>query len=140
MNIKKKTFTNIADMSVRSKIEKFQKFARPGECVIGSGMCGYHNVKLTRSVTKKKMSNINKDGTISWTMREVTILRCPATQPACSGDKISAIAPLLVGDMEANKKPRISVSDDVDQSISQHKLPEGQQTTPVDSSTDRLQR
>ena len=139
MNMMKKTFTNIADMSVRSKIEKFQKFARPGECVIGSGMCGYHNVKLTRNVTMKKMSNINKDGTISWTMREVTILRCPATQPAGPRDKISAIAPLLASEMGTNKKQRISMSDIVDQSISQHKLPEEQRATPLDSYTDRLQ-
>ena len=140
MNMRKKTFSNIAATSVKTTIEKFQKFSRPGECVIGSGRCGQHNVKLVRSVTKKRMSNMNKDGTISWTMTEVTILRCPATQPAGSVGKVSTVAPLHMGEMGTNEKQRISVNDDVDQSTSQYNLPEGQQVTPLDRSTDRLQR
>ena len=108
--------------------------------MIGSGRCGQHNVKLVRSITKKKMSNVNKDGTVSWQMREVTILRCPAAQPAGSVSKVSAIAPPHLSETGTNKKQRISVSDDVDQSIPQYNLPEGQHQTPLDRSTDRLQR
>ena len=108
--------------------------------MIGSGRCGQHNVKLVRSITKKKMSNVNKDGTVSWQMREVTILRCPAAQPEGSASKVTAIAPPDLCEMGTNKKMRISVYDDVDQSTPQDNLPEGQQQTPLDRSRNKLQR
>ena len=115
MKMRKKTFSSITASSVKDNIEKFQKFSRGGECIIGSGRCGQHNVKLVRGVTKKKMSNRNKDGTVSWQMREVTILRCPAAQLTGSASKVSATAPLQLGERGTNKKQRISGNDDVDQ-------------------------
>ena len=78
-NNAKLTFITPTKKTVSKKIDDYQKLARGGECVIGSGRCGFHNCKLVRSVNYKKMSVINKDGSLGWTRREVTILACPYT-------------------------------------------------------------
>ena len=57
----------------------FSQKSQNVKCVIGSGFCAGHNVELTRSVKKKRVSNIGEDGKVTWTMREVTFLSCPAT-------------------------------------------------------------
>ena len=44
---------------------------------MGSGMCATHNCKLKKRVVEKKISCIDKNGKIGWTMREGTILACP---------------------------------------------------------------
>ena len=55
----------------------FQKLSEGEKCVIGSGRCSSHNVKLVRGVVKKRVSCIDKDGKLSWILREVTSLTCP---------------------------------------------------------------
>ena len=103
-NITKPTFTTPARKTVSKKIIDFQKLARGGECVIGSGRCGFHNCKLVRSVKDKKMSVINKDGSLGWTRREVTILACPySTQ----GSDVIADSGSQGGSKSTNKKARI---------------------------------
>ena len=70
----KKTFSNI-DMT--EKIMKFTQLTAGSDCVYGSGSCATHNCKLVRGVIQKRMSVPNKDGGVSWAMRDVTCLRCP---------------------------------------------------------------
>ena len=75
------TFTNTPTskntVKVKESIKMFQKLSEGEKCVIGSGRCSSHNVKLVRGVVKKKVSCIDKDGKLSWLMREVTNLTCP---------------------------------------------------------------
>ena len=99
-NIAKLTFTPPAKKTVSKKIIDFQKLARGGECVIGSGRC-----KLVRSVNYKKMSVINKDGSIGWTRREVTILACPYNTPSSD---VTADSGSQGRDILTNKKARIT--------------------------------
>ena len=47
-------------------------------CVLGGGRCVTHKMKLVRSVTKKKMSCVNKLGQIAWKYRDVTSMKCPS--------------------------------------------------------------
>ena len=104
-NIAKLTFTTPAKKTVSKKIIDFQKLARGGECVLGSGRCGFHNCKLVRSVNYKKMSVINKDGSIGWTRREVTILACPYNTPSSD---VTADSGSQGRDKSTNKKARIT--------------------------------
>ena len=90
-------------------------------CVFGSGMCGYHLVKLVREVTMKKMSTIDKEGAVKWVQREVTCLKCPKanqTKPLAhttlSTDFTMSESPEYKG--AANKKQRISESIEMSQS------------------------
>ena len=55
----------------------FQKLSIGEGCVIGSGRCSKHNTKLVRGVKMKKVSCIDKNGKVSWLMREVASLTCP---------------------------------------------------------------
>ena len=111
-NETKLTFVSpLRKTTVGTKIDNFQKLARGGECVLGSGRCGYHNCKLVRSVVKKKMSVVNRDGSIGWTMREVTTLACPlATQGKGIRSDSSADSPAIVGETTStNKRARILI-------------------------------
>ena len=74
-NDMKKTFANI-DMT--GKIMKFNRLSTANECVYGSGRCATHNCKLIRSVIQKRMSVPDRDGGVSWAMRDVTCLMCPS--------------------------------------------------------------
>ena len=48
-----------------------------------------HDIKLTREVTTRRVSNINQLGEVTWRMREGTILVCPmAAQDVRSDDII----------------------------------------------------
>ena len=68
------------------KVDCFKKLSQVTKCVIGSGFCAGHNVKLERSVKIKKISIIDNDGKVKWLMREVTSLTCPPTKPKRFGD------------------------------------------------------
>ena len=124
---KKLTFTTIGKKThVKTKIDNFQKLARGDECVIGSGRCGSHNCKLVRSVAVKKMSVINKDGSLGWSRREVTTLACPY---AAQSKDISASSSASGGRIAStNKKARISVV----QSPHRTQIEEGDADTPLD--------
>ena len=114
---------------VMKKIDNFQKLARGEECVLGSGRCGSHNCKLVRSVALKKMSVVNKDGSLGWTRREVTTLACPY---AAQSKDISTGSSASGGEVTStNKKARISVVS-ADQPRSCTQIEEGDANTPLD--------
>ena len=77
----KKTFDKHSHLGVKKKIAMFSDMSQEVKCVLGSGYCGGHNVKLVRSIVKKKVSEIDINGKLKWPMREVITLTCPATQP-----------------------------------------------------------
>ena len=58
----------------------FQKYAQGEECLIGSGRCGSHNTKLVKNITVKRVSVVNEDDVVSWVMRDVITLVCPAAR------------------------------------------------------------
>ena len=123
----KLTFTTPSKKTlVKTKIDNFQKLARGDECVIGSGRCGSHNCKLVRSVVVKKMSVINKDGSLGWSRREVTTLACPYA--AQSKDVSTSSSASGGGVASTNKKARISVV----QSPHKTQIEEGDADTPLD--------
>ena len=72
----KTTFKAVA--SVSDRVRTLEKNMNDVKCVMGSGMCGAHNVKLVRSVKQKKYSCVNKLGQVEWKMRDVTCLICPS--------------------------------------------------------------
>ena len=75
---KKTTFDNVINTGVSQRVKNFNKMSESTKCVIGSGFCAGHNVKLVRSVRTKKTSCVDDNGEIKWLMREVTSLTCPA--------------------------------------------------------------
>ena len=77
----KTKFERPSQSEVRRKIKIFSDKSQGVKCVLGSGHCSGHNVKLVRSVVMKKVSEIDRNGMVIWPMREVTILSCPAVQP-----------------------------------------------------------
>ena len=77
---RKTTFVNKKKEKVKENIEMFHKLSMGEECIVGSGHCSRHNVKLERKVTIKKVSNIDSTGKVTWTMREVANLACPFKQ------------------------------------------------------------
>ena len=109
---RKKTFGNI-DMTAR--IQKFNQLTAGNECVFGSGSCATHNCKLVRSVQKKRMSVQNKDGEISWTMRDVTCLKCPSNNQTKLFTGVNSVSTdeseLDENHQGTNKKPRMTGSE-----------------------------
>ena len=77
----KKTFDKLSQLGVKKKIEMFSDMSQEVKCVLGSGYCSGHNVKLVRSIVKKKISETDCNGKVTWPMREVITLACPAIQP-----------------------------------------------------------
>ena len=106
----KTTFGSLGLQDIRGKIEKFQKFSSKSDndCVLGSGRCAFHNCRLVRVLSKKKMSVVDDCGNISWDRRDVTSLACPKaaqTKPvAMCEDETGSQAESL----GTNKKAKIS--------------------------------
>ena len=74
-NITKKTLqTHPKENTVKSRIASYQELTKGEECVIGSGMCAKHKKKVIRVLKTKRMSVINKDGSLGWKQGETTIL------------------------------------------------------------------
>ena len=73
----KKTFASIDRKKFQETITKFKQISKGIECVVRSGYCTSHNTKMVRSVNKKRMSNEDECGKVTWTMREATTLTCP---------------------------------------------------------------
>ena len=76
---------------------------------MGSGRCVTHNCKLNRIVKEKRVSCIDKNGKISWTMREGAVLLCPKAGSSTSkeGQNTAIDDQLRVGNTSTNKKLRI---------------------------------
>ena len=119
----KPTFTAGPSLVVRENIKKFQELSEAGECVIGSGMCAKHNTKLVRNVIMKKCSNVSNDGTVSWTMREVTVLTCPAATKQRKHSVHNPVMPYLSEQAGTNGKRRkvLGERDDQPQAVKQSK-------------------
>ena len=63
---------------MKDKIEMFEGLSsrEGGVCLMGSGRCAFHNVKLERMTSMKKISVIDESG-VRWDYREDTALVCP---------------------------------------------------------------
>ena len=74
---------------------------------------------LERGVVTKKMSRLDKNGKIGWTIGEVTILRCPAVEAKVDSTEVekSDVQTGLAG--PANKRIRHSLFMKTDQSDKQ---------------------
>ena len=94
INSVKQTFTAAecgTDLNIR-KENIFDADTDSVACVFGGGRCVTHNIKLVRSVTKKKMSVVDKLGQIAWRYRDVTCMRCPnkATKKGLKAETINS--------------------------------------------------
>ena len=90
----KKTFTKGDNLrtsgggSVSDRVKKIQNEA-DFKCVMGSGRCSTHNVKLVRNVKQKKFSVVGHKGEIEWRLRDVTSLECPGRKKAVGRPKLA---------------------------------------------------
>ena len=75
-------------------------------------MCAEHNVKLCRSVEVKRVGCVDENGKTTWQRREVAILACPVSAQSSEQVEHTRLSVDLAG---ANKKPRISSRDELDQ-------------------------
>ena len=102
-NNMKKTFGSLELQDIRGKIEKFQKFSSnsDNDCLLGSGRCAFHNCRLIRVLSKKKMSVVDDRGNISWDRRDVTSLACP---------KAAQTKPVVVCDDKKTSPPSARVA------------------------------
>ena len=64
--------------SVSDRIQRFQELSDGDECVIGSGRCATHNVRVIRNVMNVRKSVQNEAGEVRWRLSESTVLVCPA--------------------------------------------------------------
>ena len=133
-NNEKPTFKVMVKPAVGDNIRKFQELSnKNNQCVIGSGRCGSHNVKLVREVKQKKMSVIGKNGELSWSTREVTILTCPAVKNPIQLDKsIEAVIPELSKEGLTNGSGPFQSHGNDNQSASRGSDMRGIQTLPLD--------
>ena len=116
----KKTFSSIdsGNKTVEKKIESYTQMTTDSDrCLIGSGRCAKHNTRVQRVVKNKKMSMVNKDGTIGWKVCEVTELVCPAVYSGASTVSVSndSLSDERVG-TTTNKRARILMMSENDQS------------------------
>ena len=47
------------------------------KCVIGSGRCATHNVRVVRTIMNVRKSDQNEAGVMRWRLCESTVLVCP---------------------------------------------------------------
>ena len=78
-NLRKLTFDRVGG-KVSARIRELQEASKT-VCVMGSGQCGAHNVKLIKSVKSKKMSCVEPGGNIGWKYADVTCLVCVPVRP-----------------------------------------------------------
>ena len=84
-----KNSMNVRKSSINEKILKFQELSQGHDCVIGSGRCATHNVKMVRVVKNVRKSESTDGGGVRWRLCESTLLECPRTgQGKLSNDKL----------------------------------------------------
>ena len=88
-----------------------------------------HNVKLLRSVCKKRMSGVSDDGNVTWTMGEGVVLACPYKQ-AGSAETATMSAPLKSEGANGNK--RFCMNERMDQPQTEPARNFGREQTPLD--------
>ena len=113
---KKTTFGPInTPPPIKKKIDRFQNFQNGDKCVVGSGRCATHHIKLVKRVVERKVSKLNKFGQVTWTMGEGIIFDCPKSgQTERSGDSTAPIN-LPVKGNSTNKKIRLINKNELDQ-------------------------
>ena len=109
---KKTTFVSKNRARVSENIKMFQELEKGAECLLGSGRCSTHNVKLVRNVSMKRVSTVTDSGNVRWTMREGVTLACPHKQGLRATPAIEP-APLKTEGTNGNK--RICLSEKMDQ-------------------------
>ena len=82
-NKKKLTFVG-GGAKVSARIRQLQE-ENNIVCVMGSGRCGTHNVKLMKSVKSKKISCVEPGGGVGWKYVDVTCLVCPSKAKSSAG-------------------------------------------------------
>ena len=122
LNKVKTTFKPVNTVRVKENIKMFQKLSMGESCVIGSGRCSKHNVKLVRGVVSKKVSCIDKNGKLSWLMREVTNLSCPYKPDRQHGSDESAMTSSVTQSRGTNGNAKKLRSDYDDQSQASAKI------------------
>ena len=136
LNIGRKlTFLPPSTNTVSQKIQNFKRISETNKCVIGSGYCSGHNVKLERSIRMKKVSNIGINGKIEWTMREVTSLACPAKQPSVPQYSVGAMMSQLPGPGTTNGKRQKLDDENKDQSQPSKTSQIEREDVPLDETT-----
>ena len=124
----KLTFKKPLRTKVRDRIEMFDGLSsKDGDaCLMGSGRCAHHNVKLERVTSMKRMSIVDESG-VRWEFREHTALVCPGVQQSHKEGRLSdylrkekaAISELLSeGTVIGTKKIRLLCSSEMDLSAS----------------------
>ena len=135
----KTTFTKTTHKKksdVQKKIENFQQITEDGEkCRIGSGMCAVHNTRVIRSVNMRRVSVVNKDGTVNWKMCEVTTLACPAVRPGRSAVSNDCLYNEMGG---ASKRARTVLQNENDQSDLSTILRKENEDLPLDENRPSL--
>ena len=96
----------------------FEDMCDGDACVFGSGMCATHHTKLIRRVVTRRVSYVDKCGEVKWKIGEGTILDCPGSQHSqrCVENTISRADSLLPENPGTNKRTRLSLRGEVDQS------------------------
>ena len=77
------------------RILKFQELSQGNDCVIGSGRCATHNVKIVRVVKKVRKSETAEGGGVRWRLCESTILECPKSSLRKLTSDVSVTSSLL---------------------------------------------
>ena len=83
----------------------------------------------------KRVSVVNKDGSVNWKMCEVTTLACPAARPGHRADSNDCLYTEKGG---ANKRARIFMNDENNQLDLSTTVKEGNDDLPLDSNISRL--
>ena len=77
----KKTFGEAYDnskkISVSDRILRFSELERGNDCVIGSGRCATHNVRIVRIMKDVRQKYFDENGLLRWRLSETTVLECP---------------------------------------------------------------
>ena len=117
-NSMKKTFASMAAVKGVSVSDRVRDFSKMKECMISSGYCNLHNVRVKREVSMKKMSTRDKNGDMKWVMGEVTVLVCPLAPKPNGASKAEDTVTILpeVGARTANKRLRSTCNDEMSQS------------------------
>ena len=116
----KTTFSTLCDSAtVGDRVRRYQMMVRKSGsgCVMGSGRCATHNVKLVRSVCMKKVSDRNNADELVWRNRESTTLVCPASERFSDDNKSDKVV-VNTQQGPTNKKSKLSRDTDENQSAS----------------------
>ena len=113
----RKTFASVYDGHGVSVSDRVREFSRMKKCLISSGYCNLHNMRVRREVKVKKMSTRDKGGEMKWVMGEVTVLVCPiAPTPNGINSETEDTLTILPEAGITNKRLRSVCDDEINQS------------------------